>query len=179
LRAAGARHDAKRDLGQTEASGRARIGKIAGQDQFAAAAECRPVHGRYHRDRAVEQGERHALEQRVLLHPLRVGHAVALFQVAAGAERLVAGAGQDHAAIVLRVVDQPREHVMQIVADLGRDRVAHLGPVDAHGEHMLARLLQREGLVFQILHEAAFCGVATFASERMSLCSPSVGAEKR
>ena len=40
-------------------------------------------------------------KMRVLRQPLRIGHAVALLQVAAGAERLVACAGQHHAAIVV------------------------------------------------------------------------------
>ena len=46
------------------------------------------VHRGDDRHRAVDHGADRALEDQVLILPLLVGHAVALFQIAAGAERL-------------------------------------------------------------------------------------------
>ena len=78
----------------------ARVGEVAGQRDLAAAAERRAVDRGDHGDRAVHEASVMRSKIACCAQPLLVGHAVAFFQVAAGAERLVAGAGQHHAAIV-------------------------------------------------------------------------------
>ena len=102
LRAAAARHDAERHLGQRKARALGGVEEIAAARDLAAAAIGRAVDGADDRDRAVDQRPHHPLEDDVLARPRLVGHAAAFLQVAAGAERLVAGAGQDDAAQALR-----------------------------------------------------------------------------
>jgi hypothetical protein len=99
------------------------------------------------RDRAIEDHAEGALEQRMLGEPLRVRHAVALFEVAAAAERLGAGAGQHDAARLVGIGDQAGEHIEQVAAHLGVDRVRDLRPVERHDQQMIGVRLDLQGLV--------------------------------
>ena len=79
------------------------VGKVAAQRHFAAAAIGRAVDRTDDRDRAGDHRPHLAFEHQMLRLPLCVGHALALLKVAAGAECLVARAGEDDAAIGGRV----------------------------------------------------------------------------
>src|SRR6185436_19608293 len=88
-----------------------------------------------------------ALEYLVLRLPLRLRHAVALFQVAAGAERALAGTGQHHAAQLARLGAQPCPQVELVAAHLRIERIEHLRTVEAHDEDVLFPGLQGKRLV--------------------------------
>ena len=70
LRAAAARHDAERDLGQREARGLGGVEEIATAGDLAAAAIGRTVDGADDRHRAVDQRPHHPLEDDMLARPL-------------------------------------------------------------------------------------------------------------
>ena len=131
LRAAAARHDAERHLGQRKARGLRGVEEIASPRDFAAAAIGRAVDGADDRDRAVDQRPHHPLENDVLTGPRLVGHAAALLQIAAGAEGLVAGAGQDDAAQAFRIERDVLEAAHEIAPHLGVERVGGVRPVQA------------------------------------------------
>src|SRR5229473_592081 len=90
LRAAGARHDPQRHLGEREARLGYRIGEVAGERHLQPAGEGMAVDRRDHRQRAIEQAPILPLEDLVLRHPVGIAHAVALLEIAAGAEGALA-----------------------------------------------------------------------------------------
>jgi hypothetical protein len=153
LRAAPARHDPELHFRQGEAGLRRGIDEIAGRDGLAAAAIGDTVHRRDDRNLALHLRHERALEQLVLRAPGFHRHAVALLEVAAGAEGALAGARQHHAAGVARLgVDAPPE-IQQVVAHLGVDRVHRLRAVDRDQQDVRAvrRDLQR-GVVGKGVH---------------------------
>ena len=77
----------------------------------------------------LDDGADGALEDQVLVLPLLIGHAVALFQVAAGAERARTGAGEHDAALLVRRAVDRVEQVEQVEAHLRVHRIGDLGPV--------------------------------------------------
>ena len=46
-------------------------------------------------------------------------------------------------------------NVEHVVAELRRDRVAPLGPVEGHAQQVLARLVEQKRLIAQVLHGVA------------------------
>jgi hypothetical protein len=137
LCAAAARHDAERHLGQGETRGLGRIEEIATAGDLATAAIGRAVDGADDRDGTVDQRPHHALEDDVLARPCLVGHAAALLQVAAGAERLVAGASQNDAAQALGIERRVLEIAHEIASHLGVERVGDVRPIEPDDRHML------------------------------------------
>ena len=73
--------------------------KSAAQRDLQPAGERGPVHRGDDRHRALDDGADRALEDQVLVLPLLIGHAVALFQVAPGAERARPRTGEHDAAL--------------------------------------------------------------------------------
>ena len=120
------------------------VEKIAAACDLAAAAIGRAVDGADDRDRAVDQRPHHALENDVLARPRLVGHAAALLQVAAGAERLVAGAGQDDAAQALRIERYVLEIAHEVASHLGVERVGCVRPVERTILHVIVDRFERE-----------------------------------
>ena len=74
-------------------------------------------------------------------------HALALLEVAAGAERLVAGPGHDDAAIGQRVGVDRVEERQQVAAHLRVHRVGDLRPVQGQQHQPVALVLDRRRLV--------------------------------
>src|SRR5205085_9468793 len=130
LRAAAARHDAERHLGKRKTCALGRVEEIAAARDLATAAVSRAVDGADDRDRTVDQRPHHALEDDVLARPCLVGHAAALLQVAAGAERLVAGAGENDAAQALWIKRRILEIAHEIASHLGVERVGGIRPIE-------------------------------------------------
>src|SRR5262245_4147696 len=101
LRAAPARHDPDRDLGESKLGGLRCIGEITVQNELESSRVGRAVDCGYHRDRTIANRAKHSLEGLVLRAPFRVAQRIALLQVGARAKRLVARAGQHNAAMTL------------------------------------------------------------------------------
>ena len=145
LRAAGARHDAECHLGQREARVFGGVDEVAAQRDLHAAGIGGAVHRGDDRHRAGDDGANGALEDQVLVLPLLIRHAVALFQVAAGAERARAGAGEHDAALLVGRAADGVEQVEQIEAHLRVHRIGDLGTVqrDQQRVRLWASCLQR------------------------------------
>src|SRR5204863_8047347 len=94
--------------------------------------------GGHHRYRAAQHALRGLLEDHVLGTPRLVGHPVALLEIATGAERLVAGAGEDHGARV-GITGERVEAGEQILAHGGVHRVVLLGAVEGDGDDVVVR----------------------------------------
>ncbi len=146
LRAAAARHDAERDLGQRKTRALGRVEKIAAACDLAAAAIGGTVYRADDRDRAVDQRPHHPLEDDVLARPCLVGHAAPLLQVAAGAERLVACACENDAAQVLRIERRILEIAHEVASHPGVECVGCLRPIEPDDRHMLIDRLDRKRL---------------------------------
>ena len=144
LRAAAARHDAERHLGQREARALCGVEKIAAAGDLAAAAIGRAVDGADDRNRAVDQRPHHPLEDDVLARPCLVGHAAPFLQVAAGAERLVAGASQNDAAQALGIKRRVLEIAHEVAPHLGVERIGCVRPIEPDDRHMLVDGLDRK-----------------------------------
>ena len=99
------------------------------------------------RDRQIHERPEHPLEEFVLARPLKLGHAIAFLQVAAGAEDLFAGSRQDNAADFARLCRQPIPQVEHIVPHLRIDRIAHGWTVQRHLEDMIADHVGGDGFV--------------------------------
>ena len=82
----------------------------------------------------------------MLPRPGFVGHAAALFQVAAGAERLVAGASQDDAAQVFRIERDILETAHEVAAHLSVERVGRVRPVQPDDRDVLIDVFDRKRL---------------------------------
>src|SRR5579872_1793502 len=139
LRAAGARHDAEGHLREREARGLDGVGEVAGERHLEAACEGVAVERRDHGERTVEQRPVLALEDLVLRHPLLLGHAVALFQIAAGAECPAARSRQHDATEIAGLGDEAGPEIEEIAAHLGVESVRDLRPVERHQQHMRRR----------------------------------------
>ena len=70
--------------------------------------------------------------------PAFVGHAVALLEVAAGAERLCAAAGDDHRAQPLQIDRERLEHLHEIETHARIQRVGHLGSIERDKQDVIA-----------------------------------------
>ncbi len=117
------------------------VDEVAAERQFAPPRIGRPVDRADHRHRAGEKGADHALEQQMLVLPRFVGHAVALFQVAAGAKGALAGTRQ-HDAPVLRGGGVDRvEKREQITPHPGVERIRRLRPVERQQHEPAATVL--------------------------------------
>ncbi len=150
LRPAGAGHDAEGDLGQREAHALRGIDTVAAQRQLAAAGIGRTIDRPDDRDRAADKRADHPLEQQMLILPGLVGHAVALFEVAAGAERPLPRAGQDNATLLRRRrIDLIKERE-EIAPHLRVQRVGDVGAVQGQEEQPLAAILDPCRLVLAI-----------------------------
>ena len=146
LRAAGSRHDAERHLGQRKPRICGGIDEIRSGGDLAAAAIGRAIDGRDQRNRAPHHRPHHPLEDRMLRLPAFVGHAVALFQIAAGAKRLVSAAGDDHGAQAFEIDRERLECFHQIEAHPRIQRVRHLRPVQRHQQDVVAMAGHGDGL---------------------------------
>jgi hypothetical protein len=137
LRAAHPGDDAQADLGEAELGAARRVDEVAGQRQLEAAPQREAVHRRDHRQarglQQVAQAVR-VVDQHLGAGRIGVGHRL---DVGPRRERLVAGAGHDHAADGAVALDR-HEGVVERVERLAVERVARLGAV--HGE-------DREGAV--------------------------------
>ena len=141
-----------RIIGERETRAVRGVGEVALQHDLQAARVGRAVHRRDHRHRAIEDGLEGALEDLVLQHPLVVGEGVALLQVGAGAKRLVARAGQHHAAILARLFHQSTETVLQVVPGLGVEGIGDLGAVHGDHHHAVVAVLDEQVWVFVFQH---------------------------
>ena len=146
LGAAAAGHDAERNLGQRKARGLGGVKEIATARDLAAAAIGRTIDGADDRNRAVDQRPHHPLEDDMLARPRLVGHAAALLQVAAGAERLVARPGQNDAAQAFGIERDVLEAAHEIEAHLGVEGVGGVRPVQPDNRDVLLGSFQQEGL---------------------------------
>ena len=144
--AAAAGQNAQRGFRQRKARGVRRINKIAGQRQFAAAAEGRAIDCGNHRRGAVHDGVVGFFKDGVLHAPLFICHAVAFFQITAGAKRFVAGTGDQHAAHVLRMKRQRRKNLAQLDAHLCVERIACFGPIERDLQQAVSGFLGVQGL---------------------------------
>lgn len=171
LRAARAGHDAERDLGQGEA------GVVGGVDEVAAERDLHPpgigraVDRGDDRHRTGQDRAHHPLEDQMLVLPFPVGHAVALLQVPARAERPRPRTGHDDAALRVRGGAEPVERVEQVEAHLGVHRVRDLRPVQRDQHDVVRRRRQHDGFV------ALHCSIACMIS-RMNV-SVAVGSVQR
>src|SRR5579885_2870975 len=123
LRAAGTGHDAERHLRQRKPRSLDRVGEVAGERHLEAARIGMAVERRDHGKRAIEQRPILPLEDLVLGHPLLLGHAVALLQIAAGAEGAVARSRQHDAAKIARFGDQACPEIEEVAAHLRIERI--------------------------------------------------------
>ena len=82
----------------------------------------------------------------MLTCPRLVGHAAALLQIAAGAEGLVAGAGQNDAAQALGIERDVLEIAHEIAPHLGVERVGSVGPVQPDDRDVFVDPLDGERL---------------------------------
>ena len=82
----------------------------------------------------------------MLARPRLVRHAAPLLQVAAGAERLVAGAGQHDAAQALGIKRRVLEIAHEVAPHLGVERIGGVRPVEPDNRHMLIDRLDRKRL---------------------------------
>ena len=113
------------------------IDEIRRRGDLAAAAIGRAVDGREQRDRAAHHRPHHAFEDQVLRPPAFVGHAVALLEIAAGAKRLVAAAGDDHGAQIFQIDRERFEQLHEIEPHARVQRVRHLGPIERDHEDVI------------------------------------------
>ena len=94
-----------------------------------------------------ERNER-ALEDFVLRAPGRIGHAVALLEVPAGAKSPSARAGEYDAAQVFRLRGDARPQVGLVASHLRIERIQDFGPVEPHQQDLLTLGLQFQCLIF-------------------------------
>ncbi|MGX1414304.1 hypothetical protein AB7M43_004396 [Bradyrhizobium elkanii] len=146
LRAAATWHDAERHFGQREACIGRGVDKVERRRDLAAAAIGRTIDRADHGNRTAQQSAQHALEDQMLCLPGLVRHAVALLQIAPGAERLVAVSGQDHRAQPLDVGREALEQFHQIEAHLGVHRIGRFRPVQRHQQDIAITPFDLDGL---------------------------------
>src|SRR6266702_7666793 len=151
LRAA-AWHDAERHLGERESRRFRGIGEIAKQHELEAARVRGAVDRGDHRDRAVAHRAEHALENPVLRAPLLLAERVALLQVGAGAEGLVARAGE-HDAAAPPLGLKAFEKLAEVERSPRVEGVGDLGPVEGRQKQVTGRFLHPRRVVFP-LHAA-------------------------
>ncbi len=144
LCAAAAGHDAERHFGQGKTRGLGRIEEIAAARDLAAAAIGGAVDGANDRDRTVDQGPHHPLEDDMLARPRLVRHAAPLLQIAVGAESLVACACENDAAQALRIKRRVLETAHEVAAHLGVERVGRGRPIEPDDRDMLIDRLDRK-----------------------------------
>src|SRR5947209_19135057 len=154
LGAAGPGHDAEGYFGQRKARGLGRVKEIAAQRQFAAAGISGAVDRADDRHRTAGKGADRAFEQEMLRLPCLVGHAEALLEVAAGAECLVAGPGQEDAAIGERVAIDRIEEIQEVASHLRVHRIGDLRPVQDQQDETVALVLDLERLVAAVHSDA-------------------------
>jgi hypothetical protein len=100
-----------------------------------------------HRDRQIDEGPVHPLEQLMLTHPLLAGHAIALFQVSPGTKNAVTRAGEDDAPHIPRIFGQSHPEVVQVAPHLGVQGIAHFRAIERDLQHMRLDHLGANGFV--------------------------------
>ena len=91
----------------------------------------------------------------MLTGPRLVGHAAALLQIAAGAEGLVARAGQNDAAQAFRVERDVLEAADEIAPHLGVERVGGIGPVQPDDRDVFVDAFEGERLEIRCFRRRA------------------------
>jgi hypothetical protein len=120
------------------------IGEVAGEQQFQPARDRRSVGRADDRHRAISDRAVHALEQIVLHAELLVGHAFALLEVRAAAERALARARQDHAAIQRRVRFERAEYADDFLAHRRADRIRDFRTVQLDDQDLFVDFFERQ-----------------------------------
>src|SRR5262249_39914193 len=103
---------------------------------------------------ATDKGAHRPLEQEMLRLPCLIGHAEALFQITAGAKRLVACTRHDDAAIGERVAVDLVEEAEEVSPDLRVHRVGDLRPVQGQQHEPVALVLDTQSLVAAVHRRA-------------------------
>src|SRR3954464_9649285 len=106
-----------------------------------------PVYRGDHRQRQLHERHEAALEKLVLHLPLRLRHAVPLFQVGASADKTFARAGQEDATRIARLCRQPGPEVVELAPHLRIERVQHFRAVEPHHQDAALRLEGERGVL--------------------------------
>ena len=148
LRTAGTGHDAQRDLGLRKSCIVARIQKIQCGGYLTTATIGSTVHCPDDRRRAVDHCPDHAFKDAMLVTPGLIVHTIAFFEIATGAERLCASAGNHDTAGVARVLRQIVEKSQQISPHLRVQRIGRFGPIQGNQQHLRRHGGQKQRVVF-------------------------------
>ena len=122
------------------------VDEIRCRRDLAAAAIGGAIDGGDHRDRTGQDRPQHALEHEMLGLPGFVGHAVALLEIAAGAERFGPRAGQDGDAQPLEVDRKPLEQFHEVEPHLRIQGIRRIRPVQRDQQDMVVTPLHRDRL---------------------------------
>ena len=117
------------------------MNEVCRQRQFTPAPVGRSVDGGDNRNRTVHSGVIRLFEDRVLLAPRLIRHAVSFLEIPAGTERLVPGSGDDDCPQALRIEQELREQGQEVSTHLCIERVGHLRPVERDPQHVLERMI--------------------------------------
>ena len=101
--------------------------------------------------------------------PLLFGHAIALFEIAAGTKYFLAGTGQHDAADVAGVSGQPIPKIEQVMTRLCVDCVANLRSIECHFKYVDTNHFCCDGLVGGKARHVFFLLLSN------AVCSPSLG----
>jgi hypothetical protein len=123
-------NDADLHFGKTEPGALHAIGEVSRKDHFQPAAIRIAVDGRDDRYGAFHHRPEGLLGNFVLMAPGLVGHALALFHVAPGAEGALAGPGHDDTAHAAGLAHQACPQIEQVDAHLRAQGVSLVGPVE-------------------------------------------------